>query len=84
VQIYKIITNQFPNLLSASGSIDVMGKGKNREIYAVLVVIIPAVILSAVYLPWWAALAGAAPLLVIVYSWHRRNKLIIQNKKAKK
>lgn len=59
-----------------------MGKGKNRETYIVLAIIIPALILSAAYMPWWAALAGAAPLAVILYALYRRNKSMVSDKKS--
>ena len=61
-----------------------MGKGKNREIYIVLAVIIPALVLSAIYMPWWAALAGAAPLAIILYALYRRNKSMVSDKKSAK
>lgn len=59
-----------------------VAKARNREIYIVLVIVIPALILSAVYLPWWAALAGAAPLVIILYALYRRNKSMVSGKKS--
>jgi len=48
----------------------------------VLAIIIPALILSAIYMPWWAALAGAAPLAVILYALYKRNKSRVSGKKS--
>lgn len=59
-----------------------MGKGKNREIYIVLAIIVPALILSAIYMPWWAALAGAAPLAAILYALYKRNKSMVSGRKS--
>jgi membrane protein implicated in regulation of membrane protease activity len=52
-----------------------LGKKGNYEIYIVLAAVIPAIILSAVYLPWWLAIAGAIPLAFILVMWYKRTRI---------